>query len=548
MPPAHAPIGSPRSVPVAIAVLAAVLVGAWLIVDPRTPDLAAQVYRMDLYRQLGFVVWDAHWYAGHHMPGYSLLFPPLGALLGVRLLGALCVLASSVLFERLARSIYGDAARWGAAWFAVAALGDVWSGRVTFALGVTLAVAAALAWRRGHPVWAGVLGALCACGSPMAGAFLGLVGLTAALADRSPRALLALTLPAAVVVLGLETLFPEGGYEPFPASSFAVTALVTVGFVAGLPREARALRIGGLLYLLVCVACVLVHTPVGSNVERYGVLLAGPLLLCARIAQRAERKGAAGPRVGLTTATGTAMTTAVAALALCVTAVWVVWGPVRETLAVAGSEATSASYYAPVKRFLAGTQAQGPVRVEVPMTRSHWEAALLADDVSLARGWEKQLDTRYDDALLTPGLTAASYDRWLHEEAVSYVALPDARIDPPNAREGRLIRGGLPYLRLVFASAHWRIYEVLAPTPLLSGPGRLLSLGHDSLSLRANSAGSFLVRVRFSRYLTLTHGSGCVRQAPGGWTDVSLDTAGPATIAARFSLARALGTGAACPR
>jgi len=542
MTPAHAPTGSPRSAPVAIAALAAVLVGAWLIADPRTPDLAAQVYRMDLYRQLGFVVWDEHWYAGHHMPGYSLLFPPLGALLGVRLLGALCVLASSVLFERLARSLYGDAARWGAAWFAVAALGDVWSGRVTFALGVTLALAAALALRSGRPVWAGALGALCACGSPMAGAFLGLAGLTVTLADRSPRALLALTVPAAIVVLGLELLFPEGGYEPFPAMSFAVTALVTVGFVAGLPREARTLRIGGLLYLLVCVACVLVHTPVGSNVERYGVLLAGPLLLCARIAQRGEREGAAGARVGVTAAT------VVAALALCVTAVWVVWGPVRETLAVAGSEATSASYYAPVKRFIAGAQAQGPVRVEVPMTRSHWEAALLADDVSLARGWEKQLDTRYDNVLLRPGLTAASYDRWLHEQAVSYVALPDAKIDPPNSQEGRLIRGGLPYLRLVFASAHWRIYRVLAPTPLLSGPGTLTSLGHDSFSLHANAAAGFLVRVRFSRYLTLTHGSGCVREAPGGWTQVSVDAAGAATVAARFSFARALGTGAACTR
>ena len=81
-----------------------------------------------------------------------------------------------------------------------------------------------------------------------------------------------------------------------------------------------------------------------------------------------------------------------AALALCVIAVWVAWGPVRETLAVAGSEATSASYYAPVERFLARAGARAPVRVEVPLTRSHWEAALLAPAVSLARGWEKQLE------------------------------------------------------------------------------------------------------------------------------------------------------------
>jgi hypothetical protein len=526
--PVHSATGRLGSAPVSLPVLAfaAALTVAWLLADPRTPDLAAQVYRVDLYRQLGFVVWDEHWYAGHHIPGYSLLYPPLASLLGIRLLGALCVLASSVLFERLVRSFYGHGARWGAALFAVAALGDVWSGRMTFALGVTLALTAALALRRGHPLWAGVLAALCASASPVAGAFLGLAAVTVVLSERSPRAPAALAVPAAVVVLGMVLLFPEGGYEPFPFLSFIATALVTVAFLVALPREARTLRIGGALYLLACVACVLVHTPLGSNVERYGVLLAGPLLLCARV----KRPSAA------------------MAVALCSATVWVVWGPVRETAAVAGSEATSASYYVPVERFLAGAAARGPVRVEVPLTRSHWEATLLAGDVSLARGWEKQLDERYDSVLLTHGLTAAGYDAWLHEQAVAYVALPDVELDPSSAQEGRLIRGGLPYLRPVFASAHWRIYRVLAPTPLASGPGRLAELGHDSFVLDASSAGSFVVRVRYSRYLTLTRGSGCVRSAPGGWTSVSVDTPGAATVAARFSLARAFGTGASCTR
>jgi hypothetical protein len=575
---------------VAILAFTVALIVAWLLADPRTPDLAAQVYRVDLYRQLGFVVWDEHWYAGHHMPGYSLLFPPLGALLGIRLLGALCVLASSVLFERLAHARYGDGARWGAAWFAVAALGDVWSGRMTFALGVSLALAAMLALHRARPAWASVLAALCACASPVAGALLALAALTVALADRSPRALLALAAPAAAVVLGLVLLFPEGGYEPFPALSFAATALVTAAFVWALPREARTLRIGGWLYLAACVACLLVHTPVGSNVERYGVLLAAPLLLCARMSSRSTAERISTSSASDPTAAGVATAASVAAsvatttkaratttaprtttlaaaatnrvtpaaiatatqlatvAALCAMAAWVAWGPVRETLAVAGSEATSASYYAPLQRFLASAAAQGPVRVEVPLTRSHWEAALLAPNVSLARGWEKQLDTRYDRVLLTPGLTAAAYDRWLHEQAVAYVALPNVRLDPSSAQEGRLIRRGLPYLRAVFASAHWRVYRVLAPTPLLSGPAKLLSLGHDSFVVRASSAGSLVARVRYSRYLTLTHGSGCVGRAPGGWSDVRLHAAGTATVAARFSLARALGTGAACTR
>jgi hypothetical protein len=516
----------------------AALIAIWLLVDPRTPDLAAQVYRVNLFHQLGFAVWDDNWYAGHHLLGYSLLYPPLGSLLGIQVLGALCVLASSLLFARLVRLVYREVASWGAAWFALAALGDVWSGRMTFALGVPLALAAALALVRERWLLAGVLAALCAAASPVAGALLGLVGLTVALWRRSPRALATLAGPAAAVVLVLVALFPEGGYEPYPILSFAATMLVVLMFLWALPVSAQLLRIGACAYVVVCVGCLLVHSPVGSNVERYA-MLAGPLLLCAALDARGDRGGASMSRGWRW------RVRPVAAAALCVSAVWVVWGPVRETLAVAGSEATSASYYTPVKRFLAA-QHGGPVRVEVPLTRSHWEAALLASSVSLARGWEKQLETRFDHVLLAPGLTAASYDRWLHEQAVAYVALPDVPLDPSSAQEGRLIRGGLPYLKQVFAGARWRIFRVLAPTPLASGPGTLTSLGHDSFALRARTAGRFVVRVHFTRYWTLTRGSGCVAPAPGGWTAVNVRTPGTVLVSASFSLARAFISGGSC--
>jgi hypothetical protein len=522
--------------PVGLVAFVVALIALWLAVDPRTPDLAAQVYRVALFHQIGWAVWDTHWYTGHSLPGYSLLYPPLAALLGIRALGALCVLASTLLFARIVSSAYGpSAARWGAAWFTVAALGDVWIGRMTFALGVSLALAAGLALMRERWFWAAVLAALCAAASPVAGVLLALAGLTLSLERRSPRELLTLAAPVAVVVLALAALFPEGGYEPYPILSFAATIVVVVSFLLALPAGARLLRIGAYVYLAACVACLLVHSPMGSNVERYAVLLAGPLLLCARLAQPQGRDGAsAWRRIG-----------PVGAAALCVIAVWVVWGPVRETAAVAGSEATSAAYYVPVEHFLA-EQAGGPVRVEVPLTRSHWEAALLAPAVSLARGWEKQLEMRYDDVLLAHGLTAASYEHWLREQAVSYVALPDVALDPSSAQEGRLISRGLPYLRQVFASAHWRIFRVLGATPLLSGPGRLTSLGHDSFSLRARTPGRFVVRVRFTRYWSITRGSGCVSQAPGGWTALSVRAPGTTTVTASFSLSRAFSSGGSC--
>jgi hypothetical protein len=242
----------------------------------------------------------------------------------------------------------------------------------------------------------------------------------------------------------------------------------------------------------------------------------------------------------------------VVVVALAAWAVWVGWGPVREMLAAAGSEATTAAYYSPVKRFLAARAAAGqpPVRIEVPLTRSHWEAALLAPAVSLARGWEKQLDERYNAPLLSSRLTAASYGRWLRGQAVAYVALPDARLDRSSAAEGRVIRSKPPYLRLTAASRHWRIYEVSDATPLLQGPGRLAALGHDSFALEAHSPGSFLVRVHYSRYLTVTGGSACVSQAPGQghWTSVRALAPGTIRIQARFSLSRALGIGGASCR
>jgi hypothetical protein len=514
--------------------IAAAFLALWLIVDPHTPDLAAQLYRAHLFGQLGFAVWDSHWYAGHDLPGYSLLFPPLATLLGLRAVAALSVLASVVLFERLVVDVYGPAARWGAALFAVAAAGDVWMGRLSFALGVSFALGAALAFFRGRSGWAAVLAVLCASSSPVAGLLLALAALTDALWERSPRALVALALPASAVVLALALLFPEGGTEPYPILSFAATAAVVGIFIVALPPAQQKLRIGALVYLLACVLCLVIPTPMGSNVERYAVLLAGPLLVCALAAgDAAARRRRSMPAI---------------ALGLCVIAAWVAWGPVRETLAVAGNQSTEASYYLPVERFLARVSAppSTPVRIEVPLTRSHWEAALLAPTVPLARGWEKQLDERFNHVLLAPGLTAASYERWLHEQAVSYVALPDTPLDPSSAEEGGLIRRGLPYLREVLVSRHWKIYAVVAPTPLASGPGQLTSLGHDSFALRASSAGAFVVRLHFTPYLTLVKGAGCVGGAPGGWTSVKVNAPGSVLVAARFSLARALGEGDSC--
>jgi hypothetical protein len=304
---------------------------------------------------------------------------------------------------------------------------------------------------------------------------------------------------------------------------------VTLAFLYALPRRERALRIGGWVYLGVTLLSI-APTPMGSNIDRYAVLLAGPLLLCALGRDGWRERGR--PLVGTA-----------AAVALIV--VWTGWGPVRESSGVVGDPSTKASYYAPLERFLDAHG--GPlVRVEVPFTHSHWEAALLAPRYSLARGWERQLDTKWDPIFFKEGLTPRAYAAWLHDDAVSWVALPDVRLDGSSDEEAALIRRGEPYLREAMRSKDWRVFEVLGSPPLASAPARLTALGHDLFGLRFGAAGRSLVRVHYTRYWTVVGGAACVGQAPGGWTWVEAQRRGEVRVAARFSLARAFGLAGLC--
>jgi hypothetical protein len=66
------------------ALVAAVLGAVYLIVAPTSADHAAQVFRSGLFESEGLSTWNNFWFGGHHTPGYSVLFPFLGSLLGPR--------------------------------------------------------------------------------------------------------------------------------------------------------------------------------------------------------------------------------------------------------------------------------------------------------------------------------------------------------------------------------------------------------------------------------------------------------------------------------
>ena len=92
--------------------LAALLAAIYLAVAPASQDLAAATFRADLFSEHGFALWNNQWYSGHYLLSYSVLYPPLAALLGVRLVGALAVVAAAAVFAALAQRALRRSAPW----------------------------------------------------------------------------------------------------------------------------------------------------------------------------------------------------------------------------------------------------------------------------------------------------------------------------------------------------------------------------------------------------------------------------------------------------
>src|SRR4051812_28171833 len=152
---------------IATALALLVIVMGW-----RGSDLPAQLFRVELFRRDGFVLWNSQWFAGHPTLDYSVLSPVLGALTGPIALGAASGIASAFLFHRLVFRAFGPAALVGSIWFATSTVTNLLVGRVTFALGLTFALGALFALQRRRGWIAGVCAMLCALASPVAGVFL----------------------------------------------------------------------------------------------------------------------------------------------------------------------------------------------------------------------------------------------------------------------------------------------------------------------------------------------------------------------------------------
>jgi hypothetical protein len=502
---------------VAPMLLAAVLAGGYLIWAPPSTDLAAQVFRADLFSDHGFLVWSNDWYSGHYLPGYSLVTPPLMALLGPRLMGALACVAAAGLFAAIVSHAAGERSRFAALWFAAGTFPVLLSGRMTFAVGLAVGLAAILALQRERALAAPLLAVLATAASPVAGLFVALAGAAVALAGHRRLGLVTgATALFAVAAVGLA--FPTSGIEPFVFGTFLVMPAVALAAIWLFPAEQRELRWGFALYALLAIVLFVIDTPVGGNVARLGALFAGPLFALVLWPQR---------RLAL--------------LLIGVPLFWWQWvSGVVDVVDASGSPATERSFFEPLLAELESETGGEPVRIEIPPTSNRYEATYVAPEFPLARGWLRQLESDDFDLFKNGNLTPASYRHWLDDRAVSYVAVPDVDLDYLAEDEADLVGTGLPYLREIWSDDDWDLYSVRRPAPFTQPAGAALTdLGVDSFTLDAEP-GSYLVRVHDSRFWRVAEGDACIA-ADGDWTRVEVRSAGLVRVEAPFSLSGLFG-------
>ena len=531
--------------------LSAALAALMLIWDPQVGDLAAQVFHTELFQHTGLAIWNSSWYAGHYTLNYSVLFPPAAALLGPQVVGMLSVVASSYLFDRLVRDHWGTEARWATLWFAAGVVTLLADGQLTFAFGVAFGLAALRELQAGRGWLAVLAAAACPLASPVAGAFL--AGVLAAgvweRGERLNRIAIAAAAVALILTVAPNLAFPEPGRFPFVTSSFISIPIWCAGalFLTWRAEGEARLRRVVIGYAVAGLAIFLTPNAMGGNAVRLGARFGGPVLAAVLLSHRplplARRGALSVPAAGAGLLAHRRVPawfyTAVLLVTLVGSLYWQFTASVSQIARSVGDPSTKESFFQPASHWLMDHGGRG-TRIEVPPTANHWESAYLAPKFELARGWLRQLDTARDDIFYKEGaLTDRSYERWLRNNAIRYVALPIAPLDYSSAAERRLILTDPTYLHERFHDNHWRIYEVAEPKPLVaplgSGRASAVSVGAQGFALHVTRPGSFRVRVNFTPYWSIGTGTGCLLR-DGDWTIARVARPGTFSVDADFSL------------
>ena len=496
------------------AVLASLLV--WL--GPPGTDLAAHVYQRTVFLEHGFLLWNNFWYSGRYsFVTYSVLYYPLAALVGIKLLAVLIVATSVAAFAVLVRREWGDQSRWAIRAFAVVWAGLVLSAAYPFMLGIALALLALCALQRDRRVLFIGCALLTLAASPVAFLLLVVVLVGVALARRGDRGRLVQPAVAIAAIGGLELvltrMFPGRGSFPFSIEEFVAAStfcLIGLGLTWSIPR-ARVLRWTFAVYLVSCATAFAVSSPVGENIARLRFAAAPIAILTLSLRDWRPRP--------------------VAAIVLALAASWNLT-PLAASFAHGVEDpAAKASYWAPTIAYLK-RHLPASYRVEAVDTTGHWPANFLARaKIPLARGWFRQEDFPQNKVLYGE-LGPKVYLAWLRKVSVRYVVLTSAPPDYSSHAEAQLLRSGRSGLEVVHHTGTATVFEVPSPRPLVAPPARVLALGYSTIRLHVPAPGTYRLNVTYAPYWHSP--AGCLAPTKDGMSRLTVMR--PGIVSLRFGV------------
>ncbi len=491
---------------------------------PTGPDLAAHAYERAVFLHHGFQLWDNLWYAGRYgFVTYSLLYYPLSAVLGIRLLAVASVATAALAFALVVDRQWGPAARWSSRTFAVVWSGIALSTAFPFALGAAFALLAIWALQARRTRLFALLAALTLLASPLAFLLLAVVLASVGLTRR--RHLLA---PAAILIaLSLAELavlrsFPSAGRFPFPRGQL-LAALAFCALGAGLAwrgERTALLRSMLVVYAVACIAAYAVPSEIGGNIARLRYA-AVPLAVLLGSLRRWRP------------------------LAVCLCclgfAAWWNLGPLARNVArAAGDPSARTEYWQPTIAFLRGHLTPS-YRVEVVDTTGHWAAFYLPrSGIPIVRGWFRQ-DDFPQNRILYEELGPRTYRAWLRSLGVRYVVLTGVEPDYSARAEAALLRSGRAGLDVAYRTAEATIYAVPSPRTIVEGPAAawVQELAPTRVRLELESPGSYRVAVRWSPYHDVSAGA-CLRRGPDGMVILDASRRGTFDVRFRVTTGRAL--------
>jgi hypothetical protein len=504
----------------AAGLLAALLV--WL--GPPGTDLAAHAYQRTLFVEHGFMLWNNFWYAGRYsFVNYSILYYPLAAAIGIKILAVLTVAVAVIAFAAVVRHEWELHSRWTIRAFALVWALLVVSAAYPFMLGMTLALLALWSLQEDRRLLFAGFALLTPAASPLA--FLLLVVLLAGVAIARRGEHRHFVAPAAAIAaiaafeFLLRRMFPGRGTFPFSLEEFlAAGAFCLIGVVlTWRVAAARLLRWTYVVYFVACTAAFAISSPVGENIARLR-FVAAPIAILTLSLRRWQ------PRF-------------LCAVALVLALSWNLTPLAASFVHGVNNPTAHAAYWSPTIAFLKQNLPPS-YRVEAVDTAGHWSADFLARArIPLARGWFRQEDFP-QNRVLYGELGPRTYVAWLRRVSARYVVLTSALLDYSARAEARLLRSGRTGLRVVYRTPTTTIFEVPSPRPLVSTPARVLALGYSSIKLHVPLPGTYLLNVTYAPYWHTREG--CLTRTPDGMTQLTVRRTGTVSIRFAVTATRAL--------